>query len=153
MKRILSGYPTQFVKFATGTVTGKGSAGVTVIGSNRNGTESTDDGGFVGIRAWNGSIIDEIDVVGDRVRLASSAYDSADGWNVVTLPNKLEIDAYNSNHRASSMVKVGDVWLWKNASTYSSMRETINLIIDNLQLLHNNKTNAKGYSYTMPAKV
>lgn len=153
LKRILSGYPTQFVKFATGTVTGKGSAGVTVIGSNRYGTESTNDGGFVGIRAWNGSNIDSIDVVGDSVRLASSAYDSADGWNVVTLPNKLEIDAYNSNHRTSSRVKVGDVWLWKNASTYSSMRETINLIIDNLQLLHNNKTTEKGYSYTMPAKV
>ena len=153
LKRILSGYPTQFVKFATGTVTGKGSAGVTVIGSNRYGTESSNDGGFVGIRAWNGSNIDSIDVVGDSVRLASSAYDSADGWNVVTLPNKLEIGAYNSNDRASSKVKIGDVWLWKNSTTYSSMRETINLIIDNLQLLHNNKTTEKAYSYTMPPKV
>ena len=153
LKRILSGYPTQFVKFATGTVIGKGNAGVTVIGSNRYGTESTNDGGFVGIRAWNGPNIDQIDIVGDAVRLASSAYESADGWNVVTLPNKLEIDAHNSNHRSSSRVKVGDVWLWKNASTYSSMRETINLIIDNLQLLHNNKTTENGYSYTMPAKV
>ena len=153
LKRILSGYPTQFVKFGTGTVTGKGNAGVTVIGSNRYGTESTNDGGFVGIRAWNSSNIDMIDVVGDTVRFASSAYDSADGWDVVTLPNKLEIDAHNSNHRTSSRVKVGDVWLWKNASTYSSMRETINLIIDNIQLLHNNKTTEKGYNYTMPAKV
>ncbi len=153
IKRILSGYPTQFVKFATGTVSGKGNAGVTVIGSNRSGTESSNDGGFVGIRAWNGSNIDQIDVVGDHVRLASSAYNSADGWDIITLPNRLEIDAYNANHRASSRVKVGDVWLWKNASTYSSMRETINLIIDNLQLLHNNKTTEKGYSYTMPAKV
>lgn len=153
LKRILSGYPTQFVKFGTGTVTGKGNAGVTVIGSNRYGTESTNDGGFVGIRAWNSSNIDMIDVVGDTVRLASSAYDSADGWDVVTLPNKLEIDAHNSNHRTSSRVKVGDVWLWKNASTYSSMRETINLIIDNIQLLHSNKTTERGYNYTMPAKV
>ncbi|WP_438835616.1 gp58-like family protein [Streptococcus pluranimalium] len=153
IKRILSGYPTQFVKFATGIVSGKGNAGVTVIGSNRSGTESSNDGGFVGIRAWNGSNIDQIDVVGDHVRLASSAYNSADGWDIITLPNRLEIDAYNANHRASSRVKVGDVWLWKNASTYSSMRETINLIIDNLQLLHNNKTTEKGYSYTMPAKV
>ncbi|HFI0497703.1 TPA: gp58-like family protein, partial [Streptococcus suis] len=30
LKRVLTGYPTQFVKFATGTVTGKGNAGVTV---------------------------------------------------------------------------------------------------------------------------
>lgn len=153
IKRILNGYPTQFVKFATGTVSGKGNAGVTVIGSNRSGTESSNDGGFVGIRAWNGSNIDQIDVVGDHVRLASSAYDSADGWDIITLPNRLEIDAYNTNHRASSRVKVGDVWLWKNSSTYSSLRDTINSIIDNLNLLHNNKTTERGYSYAIPAKV
>lgn len=153
LKRVLNGYPIQFVKFETGTVTGKGSAGVTVIGSNRYGTESSNDGGFVGIRAWNGTNIDQIDVAGDTVRLASSTFDSADGWNVVTLPNKLEIDAYNSNHRASSRVKIGDVWLWKNSTTYSSMRDTINLIIDNLKLLHDNKTTQKAYSYTMPPKV
>ncbi|MGU7877511.1 phage tail spike protein, partial [Streptococcus suis] len=55
LKRVLNGYPTQFVKFATGTVTGKGNAGVTVIGSNRWNSESSNDGGFVGIRAWNGA--------------------------------------------------------------------------------------------------
>ncbi|HEM3581508.1 TPA: hypothetical protein U1B90_001156 [Streptococcus suis] len=153
LKRVLTGYPTQFVKFATGTVTGKGNAGVTVIGSNRWNSESSNDGGFVGIRAWNGPNIDQIDVVGDTVRLASSAFESADGWSVNTLPGKLDIDAFNAEHRASSKIKVGDLWLWKNATTYSSMRDTINLIIDNLQLLHNNKSTERGYSYTLPAKV
>ncbi|MFM0843344.1 phage tail spike protein [Streptococcus suis] len=153
LKRVLTGYPTQFVKFATGTVTGKGNAGVTVIGSNRWNSESSNDGGFVGIRAWNGANIDQIDVVGDTVRLASSAFEAADGWNINTLPGKLDIDAFNAEHRASSKIKVGDLWLWKNARTYSSMRDTINLIIDNLQLLHNNKSTERGYSYTLPAKV
>lgn len=153
LKRVLNGYPTQFVKFATGTVTGKGNAGVTVIGSNRWNSESSNDGGFVGIRAWNGANIDQIDVVGDTVRLASSTFESADGWNINTLPGKLDIDAFNADHRASSKIKVGDLWLWKNATTYSSMRDTINLIIDNLQLLHNNKSTERGYSYTLPAKV
>ncbi|MGO0053304.1 phage tail spike protein [Streptococcus suis] len=153
LKRVLNGYPTQFVKFATGTVSGKGNAGVTVIGSNRWNSESSNDGGFVGIRAWNGANIDQIDVVGDVVRLASSAFEAADGWNINTLPGKLDIDAFNADHRASSKIKVGDLWLWKNATTYSSMRDTINLIIDNLQLLHNNKSTERGYSYTLPAKV
>ncbi|MFM0795019.1 gp58-like family protein, partial [Streptococcus suis] len=153
LKRVLNGYPTQFVKFATGTVTGKGPAGVTIIGSNRWNSESSNDGGFVGIRAWNGANIDTLDLVGDTVRFASSAFESSDGWDVVTLPNQLEIDAHNSDDRVSSKVKVGDVWLWKNATTYSSMRDTINLIIDNLQLLHNNKSTERGYSYTLPAKV
>ncbi|HEL1974334.1 TPA: hypothetical protein TYI96_002326, partial [Streptococcus suis] len=120
LKRVLTGYPTQFVKFATGTVTGKGNAGVTVIGSNRWNSESSNDGGFVGIRAWNGPNIDQIDVVGDTVRLASSAFEAADGWTINTLPGKLDIDAFNAEHRASSKIKVGDLWLWKNATTYSS---------------------------------
>ncbi|MGO0040198.1 phage tail spike protein, partial [Streptococcus suis] len=98
LKRVLTGYPTQFVKFATGTVTGKGNAGVTVIGSNRWNSESSNDGGFVGIRAWNGPNIDQIDVVGDTVRLASSAFEAADGWNINTLPGKLDIDAFNADH-------------------------------------------------------
>ncbi|MGU8020459.1 phage tail spike protein [Streptococcus suis] len=88
LKRVLNGYPTQFVKFATGTVTGKGNAGVTVIGSNRWNSESSNDGGFVGIRAWNGANIDQIDVVGDTVRLASSAFEAADGWNINTLQGR-----------------------------------------------------------------
>ncbi|HEM5132740.1 TPA: hypothetical protein U1275_000562 [Streptococcus suis] len=153
LKRVLNGYPTQFVKFATGYVANKGQAGVTVIGSNRWNSESSNDGGFVGIRAWNGTDIDQIDVVGDTVRLASSAFEAADGWSINTLPGKLDIDAFNADHRASSKIKVGDLWLWKNASTYSSMKETINLIIDNLQLLHSNKSTERAYSYTLPAKV
>lgn len=153
LKRVLNGYPTQFVKFATGYVANKGQAGVTVIGSNRWNSESSNDGGFVGIRAWNGTDIDQIDVVGDTVRLASSAFEAADGWSINTLPGKLDIDAFNAEHRASSKIKVGDLWLWKNASTYSSMKETINLIIDNLQLLHSNKSTERAYSYTLPAKV
>ncbi|QBX25312.1 hypothetical protein SAMN02910293_00413 [Streptococcus henryi] len=39
-----------------------------------------------------------------------------------------------------------------NEST-SSLRDTINLIIDNFSLLHKNKTTENGYSYTMPGKV
>lgn len=152
IRRVTGGFPNQFVKFATG-VSGGRDVGVTIIGSNRWGSESSNDGGFVGIRAWNGNGVDSIDVVGDTVRLASSAYENTDGWDVITLPDRLEIDAHNANHRASSRVKVGDVWLWQDISTYSSLRDTINLIIDNLRLLHNNKTTEIGYSYTLPAKV
>ncbi|HGD0785529.1 TPA: phage tail protein [Streptococcus agalactiae] len=153
IKRITAGYPNQFVKFATGNVEGKGAAGVTVIGSNRWGSESSNDGGFVGIRAWNGKDIDTLDLVGDSIHLASSAYTNADGWEIITLPNQLSIDARNINYRVTSKIKVGDIWLWKNTSTYTSMKDTINMIIDNLQLLHNNKTTEKGYSYTIPGKI
>ncbi|WP_044980323.1 hypothetical protein, partial [Streptococcus suis] len=66
-----------------------------VIGSNRWNSESSNDGGFVGIRAWNGANIDSLDLVGDDIRLASSAFDSPDGWDVRTLDSGLRIAPHN----------------------------------------------------------
>lgn len=137
LKRVLNGYPTQFVKFATGTVTGKGNAGVTVIGSNRWNTESSNDGGFVGIRAWNGPNIDQIDVVGDTVRLASSAFKSADGWTINTLPGKLDIDAFNSSDRPSSRLSIGDVKLFRTSTSYVSLMDVLHQFNHNFKHLQN----------------
>ncbi|HEM2777312.1 TPA: hypothetical protein U0614_000434 [Streptococcus suis] len=137
LKRILSGYPTQFVKFATGTVTGKGNAGVTVIGSNRWNSESSNDGGFVGIRAWNGANIDQIDVVGDTVRLASSTFESADGWTVNTLPGKLDIDAFNTSDRPSSRLSIGDVKLFRTSTSYVSLMDVLHQFNHNFKHLQN----------------
>lgn len=135
LKRILTNYPTQFVKFATGTVTGKGNAGVTVIGSNRWNSESSNDGGFVGIRAWNGSNIDLIDVVGDTVRLASSTFESADGWTFNTLPGKLIIDAYNNNDRPSSKLHIGDINLYRKSSEFVSLKDVLQQFNNNFKRL------------------
>ena len=137
MRRVLTGYPTQFVKFETGVVVGKGLAGVTVIGSNRGGNEDANNGGFVGIRAWNGPDVDQIDVVGDLVRLTSSPYTSPDGWNVITLPNKLGIDAYNASDRPSSLLSIGDVRLYQNAKTYTSLKNILNQFNTNFKHLVN----------------
>ncbi|AZR96813.1 hypothetical protein A7J10_02720 [Streptococcus suis] len=137
LKRVLTGYPTQFVKFATGTVTGKGNAGVTVIGSNRWNSESSNDGGFVGIRAWNGPNIDQIDVVGDTVRLASSTFEAADGWSLNTLPGKLKIDAHNSSDRPSSILNIGDVNLFRTGTNYVSLKEVLQQFNHNFKHLVN----------------
>ncbi|HEM5195634.1 TPA: phage tail protein [Streptococcus suis] len=137
LKRVLNGYPTQFVKFATGTVTGKGNAGVTVIGSNRWNSESSNDGGFVGIRAWNGANIDQIDVVGDTVRLASSTFESADGWTINTLPGKLDIDAFNSSDRPSSRLSIGDVKLFRTSTSYVSLMDVLHQFNHNFKHLQN----------------
>ncbi|MDW8743060.1 phage tail spike protein [Streptococcus suis] len=137
LKRILTNYPTQFVKFATGTVTGKGNAGVTVIGSNRRNSESSNDGGFVGIRAWNGSNIDQIDVVGDTVRLASSTFEKADGWIVNTLPRKLDIDAYNNSDRPSSKLHIGDINIYRTDSVFVSLKDVLQQFNHNFKHLVN----------------
>lgn len=143
LKRVLSGYPTQFVKFATGTVSGKGNAGVTVIGSNRYGTESTNDGGFVGVRAWNGSNIDSLDLVGDEIRLASSAFDNSDGWDVRTLDSGLKITPHNRAAERNSRIEVGDVWILKGNGSYSSLRDILNSFNENFS----KGPNADSYTY------
>ncbi|HDR3341907.1 TPA: hypothetical protein QCN85_005753, partial [Bacillus anthracis] len=54
MRRVLTNYPNQFIKFDTGKYDSI-DCGVTVIGSNRNGTsEDTNNGAFAGVRIWNG---------------------------------------------------------------------------------------------------
>lgn len=143
LKRVLSGYPTQFVKFATGTVAGKGNAGVTVIGSNRWNSESSNDGGFVGIRAWNGANIDSLDLVGDDIRLASSAFDSPDGWDVRTLDSGLRIAPHNRAAERNSRIEVGDVWIMKGDGTYSSLRDILNSFNGNFS----KGPNADSYTY------
>ncbi|MCG9863382.1 gp58-like family protein, partial [Streptococcus suis] len=143
LKRVLTGYPTQFVKFATGTVSGKGNAGVTVIGSNRWNSESSNDGGFVGIRAWNGSNIDSLDLVGDEIRLASSAFDNPDGWDVKTLDSGLRIAPHNRAAERNSRIEVGDVWIMKGNGTYSSLRDILNAFNGNFS----KGPNADSYTY------
>ncbi|MDG3195963.1 phage tail spike protein [Streptococcus suis] len=143
LKRVLTGYPTQFVKFATGTVSGKGNAGVTVIGSNRWNSESSNDGGFVGIRAWNGANIDSLDLVGDEIRLASSAFDNPDGWDVKTLDSGLRIAPHNRAAERNSRIEVGDVWIMKGNGTYSSLRDILNAFNGNFS----KGPNADSYTY------
>ncbi|KXT73202.1 Phage tail assembly [Streptococcus sp. DD10] len=143
LKRVLSGYPTQFVKFATGRVDGKGLAGVTVIGSNRWGSESSNDGGFVGIRAWNGPQVDSVDVVGDEIRLASSAYDNPDGWDVQTLDSGLKIAPHNRGAERNSRIEVGDVWILKGNGNYTSLRDVLNAFNGNFS----KGPNADSYDY------
>ncbi|WP_438831864.1 gp58-like family protein [Streptococcus pluranimalium] len=139
IKRIYGDYPTQFIKFKTGysTYNGRRPVASTIIGSNRNGTESADDGGFVGIRTFNGANDDALDVVGDTIRLASSAYKNPDGWIINTLPNRLSIDAYRDSDRATSVINVGDINLFKSSTIYNSLKEILQTFNHNFKHLVN----------------
>lgn len=136
ISREISGYPHQWVAFETGTYNNK-PCGVTVIGSNRNKNWNSNDGGFVGIRAWNGLNADQIDVVGDLVRLASSPYNNPDGWDINTLPNRLDIDAHRASDRPSSVLHIGDVRVYRNASSYVSLKDVLQQFNHNFKHLVN----------------
>lgn len=125
ISREVSGYPHQWVSFETGTSNGS-PCGVTVIGSNRWNNWDSNNGGFVGIRAWNGSNDDSIDVVGDTIRLASSAYTAPDGWLFTTLDSGLRMKPYNQSAERNSRIEVGDIWLVKGNGQYSSLLSILN---------------------------
>ncbi|MGQ7372740.1 phage tail spike protein [Streptococcus suis] len=136
ISREVSGYPHQWVSFETGTSNGK-PCGVTIIGSNRWNNWNANDGGFVGIRAWNGTDTDQIDVVGDKVRLASAPYTNPDGWEIVTLPNRLSIDAYKASDRPSSILNIGDIRIYRNGTTYVSLKDVLHQFNHNFKHLVN----------------
>ncbi|HEL1797358.1 TPA: matrix-binding protein EbhB [Streptococcus suis] len=136
ISREVSGYPHQWVSFETGTSNGK-PCGVTIIGSNRWNNWNANDGGFVGIRAWNGTDTDQIDVVGDKVRLASAPYTNPDGWEIVTLPNRLSIDAFKASDRPSSILNIGDIRIYRNSTTYVSLKDVLHQFNHNFKHLVN----------------
>ena len=136
ISREVSGYPHQWVSFETGTSNGK-PCGVNIIGSNRWNNWNANDGGFVGIRAWNGTDTDQIDVVGDKVRLASAPYTNPDGWEIVTLPNRLSIDAFKASDRPSSILNIGDIRIYRNGTTYVSLKDVLHQFNHNFKHLVN----------------
>ncbi|MBO4108038.1 phage tail spike protein [Streptococcus suis] len=81
LKRVLTSYPTQFIKFATGTYSNV-PVGNVVIGSNRwaSSGESHWDGGFAGFKIWNGmnasKEIDIIEAVGDEFIMRAGSNES-----------------------------------------------------------------------------
>lgn len=134
MRRVLTDYPNQFIKFDTGKYDSI-DCGVTVIGSNRNGSsENSNDGAFAGVRIWNGynssKTMDHIDLVGDTVRLVHSAYDSPKGWEFYNWNNNgsplLKLYGTTASQRAGSYIEAGDIHIMKSDGTYMSLRSILN---------------------------
>ncbi len=91
LKRVLNGYPTQFIKFGTGTqstdnafrLVGAGSsssigASIASFGTNRNNGENNLDGGFTGVNIYAGgttgtNVVDRIELASDILQIAHAA--------------------------------------------------------------------------------
>ena len=90
LKRVVAGYPNQFIKFDTGIqdVTGNREikSGVTVIGSNSDGTENGNNQTFAGIQIWNNPQQRNVNSVGDFLRVSNKGYGSDEkGWIIQTI--------------------------------------------------------------------
>ena len=91
LKRVLNGYPTQFIKFGIGTqstdnafrLIGAGSssiigASIASFGTNRNNGENNLDGGFTGVNIYSGgttgiNVVDRIELASDILQIAHAA--------------------------------------------------------------------------------
>ena len=90
LRRVVAGYPNQFIKFDTGIqdITGNREikSGVTVIGSNSDGTENGNNQTFAGIQIWNNPQQRNVNSVGDFLRVSNKGYGLDEkGWIIQTI--------------------------------------------------------------------
>ncbi|HFI0274184.1 TPA: phage tail spike protein [Streptococcus suis] len=147
MKRILSGYPTQFIKFDTGTYGGK-PGGVTVIGSNRDGSENPNNGSFAGIRIWNGiqsdgSFFDKMDIGADDVQIGHKVFDdgngTARGWHFRSYGEGSAVSLFPYGNYGRATITATNYRIFNLANnTYVNLEEVLNKIFDNFNNLNNN---------------
>ena len=90
LRRVVAGYPNQFIKFDTGIqdVTGNREmkSGVTIIGSNSDGSENGNNQTFAGVQIWNNSQQRNVNSIGDFLRVSNKGYGSDEkGWIIQTI--------------------------------------------------------------------
>lgn len=89
MRRVVAGFPNQFIKFATGKQEVEHEegvkSGVTVIGSNSDGSEDGNNRTFAGIQIWNNAHQRNVNSIGDYLRVSNKGYgENEKGWIIQT---------------------------------------------------------------------
>ena len=128
IRRILNGYPNQFLKF-TSEYEGGAPASVTVLGSNRDGTENSKNDSFAGIRLYSGNKVERTEIISDVVRFATGAVNYR-GWEMRTL--------YGNDNRQVILQPFGNVTRSNIVADYFNgidlidVLETLNQMMANL---------------------
>ena len=128
IRRVLSGYPNQFLKF-TSENEGGAPASVTVLGANRDGTENSKNDSFAGIRLFSGNKVERTEIISDVVRFATGAVNYR-GWEMRTL--------YGNDNRQVILQPFGNVTRSNIVANYfngidlTNVLETLNQMMANL---------------------
>lgn len=128
IRRVLSGYPNQFLKFTSETE-GGAPASVTVLGANRDGTENSKNDSFAGIRLFSGNKVERTEIISDVVRFATGAVNYR-GWEMRTL--------YGNDNRQVILQPFGNVTRSNIVANYfngidlTNVLETLNQMMANL---------------------
>lgn len=128
IRRVLQGYPNQFLKFTSETESGA-PASVTVLGANRDGTENSKNDSFAGIRLYSGNKVERTEIISDVVKFATGSVNYR-GWEMRTL--------YGNDNRQVILQPFGNVTKANIVADYFNgvdviyVLETLNQMMANL---------------------
>ena len=127
IRRVLNGYPNQFLKFTSETE-GGAPASVTVLGANRDGTENSKNDSFAGIRLFSGNKVERTEIISDVVRFATGAVNYR-GWEMRTL--------YGSDNRQVILQPFGNVTRSNIVANYFNGIDLVNVLETLNQMMAN----------------
>ena len=127
IRRVLNGYPNQFLKFTSETE-GGAPASVTVLGANRDGTENSKNDSFAGIRLFSGNKVERTEIISDVVRFATGAVNYR-GWEIRTL--------YGNDNRQVILQPFGNVTRSNIVANYFNGIDLVNVLETLNQMMAN----------------
>ena len=127
IRRVLNGYPNQFLKFTSETE-GGAPASVTVLGANRDGTENSKNDSFAGIRLFSGNKVERTEIISDVVRFATGAVNYR-GWEMRTL--------YGNDNKQVILQPFGNVTRANIVANYFNGIDLVNVLETLNQMMAN----------------
>lgn len=127
IRRILKGYPNQFLKFTSEYEDGA-PASVTVLGANRDGTENSKNDSFAGIRLYSGNKAERTEIISDVVKFATGAVNYR-GWEMRTL--------YGDDNRQVILQPFGNVTKANIVADYFNGIDLVNVLETLNQMMAN----------------
>lgn len=110
VRRVTSGIPTQFVKFLKSS-----NGALTVIGSNRDGSESADNDSFAGIKIYSSSTKEVSEIISDQIYFLTGA-NNRRGWQMSTITgsDNKQISLFPTGDPTKSLIYASDYYIKRN---------------------------------------
>lgn len=121
IRRVTTGIPTQFLKFLR-----DGSNSVTTIGSNRDGSESSMNDSFAGIKITSGDSLEQTEIISDQIYFFTGAA-NRQGWQMSTVSGEdnRQITLFPSGNPTKSNIYASDYFI-KGSNGWVKLIDFIN---------------------------
>ena len=132
IRRVTSGIPTQFLKFLKSD-----NNSVTTIGSNRDGSESSTNDSFAGIKITSGNSLEQTEIISDQIYFFTGAGNRR-GWQMSTISGEddRQITLFPSGNPTKSNIYASDYFI-KGSDGWVNLIDFINYFNTCLKHLQN----------------